>query len=120
MSQKVEAIWARLSSQTMQIKPNNNPAQRPPIHIIRNSTKGHHKECLTARFSEEEIKAAVWACGGDKSPGPDGFNFNFIKQFWETLKPDFTRFLDEFYINGRFPKGSNASFIALISKTTNP
>ncbi|KHN25500.1 Transposon TX1 putative 149 kDa protein, partial [Glycine soja] len=55
------------------------------------------KESLVARFSEVEIKSAVWDCGGDKSPGPDGLNFNFIKLFWETLKPDFIRFMDEFY-----------------------
>ena len=97
-----------------------NP-QRPTLDGVHFPSLGQEdKDCLTARFGEEEIKAAVWACGGDKSLGPDGFNFNFIKQFWETLKPDFTRFLDEFYINGRFPKGSNASFIALIPKTTNP
>ena len=78
------------------------------------------KESLVARFSEVEIKSAVWDCGGDKSPGPDGLNFNFIKLFWETLKPDFIRFMDEFYINGSFPKGSNASFIALIPKIKDP
>ena len=39
------------------------------------------KESLVARFSEVEIKSAVWDCGGDKSPGPDGLNFNFIKLF---------------------------------------
>ena len=77
-------------------------------------------DSLVARFSKMEIKAAVWACGGDKSPGPDGLNFNFIKKFWEILKPDVCRFLDEFYINGRFPKGGNASFIALIPKIHNP
>lgn len=73
-----------------------------------------------ARFREEEIKAAVWDCGSEKSPGPDGFNFKFIKQFWETLKPDFIRFLDEFHVNGIFPKGCNASFIALIPKVKDP
>jgi len=78
------------------------------------------KESLVARFSELEIKSAVWDCGGDKSPGPDGLNFNFIKQFWEILKPDFIRFMDEFYINGTFPKGSNASFLALIPKLNDP
>ena len=78
------------------------------------------KESLVDRFTELEIKSAVWACGGDKSPGLDGLNFNFIKQFWETLKPDFIIFFDEFFINGRFPKGSNASFIALIPKTNSP
>ena len=78
------------------------------------------KESLVARFSELEIKSAVWDCGGDKSPGPDGLNFNFIKQFWEILKPDFIRFMDEFYINGTFPKGSNESFLALIPKLNDP
>lgn len=47
-------------------------------------------------------------------------NFNFIKQFWDIIKPEFIRFFDEFFINGRFPKGSNASFIALIPKTNSP
>lgn len=30
------------------------------------------------------------------------------------------RFLDEFYVNGGFPKGSNASFLALIPKVHDP
>jgi len=31
-------------------------------------------------ISEGEIKAAVWQCDGTKSPGPDVFNFGFIKK----------------------------------------
>jgi len=31
-------------------------------------------------FDENEIKEAVWECGSNKSPGPDGFNFSFIKK----------------------------------------
>lgn len=34
--------------------------------------------CLVAPFSPEEIKEDVWNCVGDKSPGPDGFNFSFF------------------------------------------
>ena len=34
---------------------------------------------MIAGFSEEEVKEAGWQCGGTKSPGPDEFNFNFIK-----------------------------------------
>ena len=71
------------------------------------------------RFQEDEVKRAVWNCGSDKSPGLEGINFKFIKQFWQTIKPDFLRFLDEFYVNGIFPRGSNASFIALIPKVLN-
>jgi len=62
----------------------------------------------------------VWSCGGDKCPGLDGFNFNFIKEFWGVVKPEFRRFVDEFHVHGSFPKGSNASFLALIPKSNHP
>ena len=39
---------------------------------------------LVERFSEEDIKVAVWDCEGNKSPGPDGYNFSFIKACWGT------------------------------------
>ncbi|GKC05042.1 hypothetical protein Tco_0996652 [Tanacetum coccineum] len=35
---------------------------------------------LKAEVSNEEIKKAVWDCGVDKSPGPDGFTFGFYKR----------------------------------------
>ncbi|GJY76898.1 hypothetical protein Tco_0482014, partial [Tanacetum coccineum] len=34
---------------------------------------------LEAEVSNEDIKKAVWDCGVDKSPRPDGFTFGFIK-----------------------------------------
>ena len=71
-------------------------------------------EGITSPFSDQEIKEAVWNCGGDKCPTPDGFNFNFIKAFWRVLKPEFRRFVDEIDFHGRFRRGSNASFMALI------
>ena len=77
-------------------------------------------EGITSPFSDQEIKEAVWSCGGHKCPGPDGFNFNFIKAFWRVLKPEFRRFVDEIDFDGRFPRGSNASFMALIPKTSHP
>ena len=57
-------------------------------------------------------------CGSDKSPGPDGLNLKFIKEFWETIKADVFRFMDEFFVHGTLPKGCNASFIALIPKVS--
>ena len=66
------------------------------------------------------LKEPVWDCGSEKNPGPDGLNFKFIKKFWQIIKPDILRFLDEFYINRRFPRGCNASFIALIPKVADP
>lgn len=66
------------------------------------------------------MKSVVWEYGSEKSPGLYGLNFKFIKRFWHILKPDFLRFLDEFYINGTFPRGCNTSFIALIPKMVDP
>jgi len=50
----------------------------------------------------------------------DGFNFNFIKRSWNTLKPDFIAALKCFQEIGVIPKGCNASFIALIPKVRDP
>ncbi|GJV60076.1 reverse transcriptase domain-containing protein [Tanacetum coccineum] len=35
---------------------------------------------LETRISTDEIRSAVWGCGVDKSPGPDGFTFDFFQQ----------------------------------------
>ena len=43
---------------------------------------------LTKPFSVDEVKEAIWDCGSFKSPGPDGVNFGFIKDFWLDLKYD--------------------------------
>jgi len=80
----------------------------------------HHNDKLLERFKEGEVTSAVWECGSEKSPGPDGLNFKFIKKFLHLIKPDVLRFLDEFYVNGKFPRGCNASFIALLPKVQEP
>ncbi|XP_021986108.1 uncharacterized protein LOC110882380 [Helianthus annuus] len=57
---------------------------------------------LTVPFSKEEIKRAVFECGLDKAPIPDGFNFNFIKS------------------KGTIAAGCNSSFITLIPRNNDP
>ncbi|GKV44307.1 hypothetical protein SLEP1_g51499 [Rubroshorea leprosula] len=77
-------------------------------------------DILTAVFSEKEVKEAVWECESSKSPGPDGFNFKFVKVMWEDIKSDVVEFVQEFHEQGKIAKGSNASFIVLIPKVENP
>ncbi|XP_022040592.1 uncharacterized protein LOC110943144 [Helianthus annuus] len=38
-------------------------------------------ESLIRPFTHREIKDAVWDCEGDRAPGPDGFNFKFLRRF---------------------------------------
>ena len=71
---------------------------------------------LESSFSKEEIKRAVWDCGVDRAPGPDGFTFEFLKKFWSTVEADVVRLVCDFSYSSTIPKGCNPSFIALIPK----
>ncbi|GKV32054.1 hypothetical protein SLEP1_g40687 [Rubroshorea leprosula] len=75
---------------------------------------------LVGAFSEEEIDAAVRDCDSSKAPGPDGFNFGFVKNVWELIRVDVIRFLHEFHKNGKLVRGLNTSFIVLVPKVDNP
>ncbi|GKD01974.1 RNA-directed DNA polymerase, eukaryota [Tanacetum coccineum] len=68
--------------------------------------------------SRDEIRMAVWNYGENKSPGPDGYTFEFFRKYWRFVRPDFCAAVEHFFENGSFPKGCNSSFIALIPKVT--
>nr|GEY87379.1 RNA-directed DNA polymerase, eukaryota [Tanacetum cinerariifolium] len=74
----------------------------------------HLERCV----SRDEIRLAVWNCGENKSPGPDGYMFEFFRTYWNFVGPDFCEAVEYFFENGSFPKGCNSSFVALIPKVT--
>ncbi|MCH98891.1 LINE-1 reverse transcriptase like, partial [Trifolium medium] len=75
---------------------------------------------LTAPFVLEEIEEVVMKSDGNKSPGPDGFNFAFVKSFWPMLKGEVRIMFDQFHGNACLPKGTLSYFIALIPKVVCP
>nr|GEW95664.1 RNA-directed DNA polymerase, eukaryota, reverse transcriptase zinc-binding domain protein [Tanacetum cinerariifolium] len=77
------------------------------------------QEELESNVSKEELKRAVWDCGVDKSPGPDGFSFGFYRHFWSTIENDVLEAVNHFLTHGDIPKGCNSSFIVLIPKVLN-
>ncbi|KAL8481854.1 hypothetical protein ACS0TY_028123 [Phlomoides rotata] len=54
-------------------------------------------QMLTTEFMVEEIKDVIDSCESYKSQGPDGFNFGFLKNFWEIFRDDFIRLMGDFY-----------------------
>ncbi|GJS67055.1 putative RNA-directed DNA polymerase, eukaryota, reverse transcriptase zinc-binding domain protein [Tanacetum coccineum] len=50
----------------------------------------HSDQCrdLEIEVTNDEIKRAVWECGTDKAPGPDGFTFGFFRHFWYLVEHD--------------------------------
>ncbi|GJX19504.1 RNA-directed DNA polymerase, eukaryota [Tanacetum coccineum] len=75
---------------------------------------------LETPITTDEIRSAVWACGENKSPGPDGFTFEFFRRFWDVIGPDFCLAVKWFFDHNSFAKGCNSSFIALIPKVSDP
>ncbi|GKB50694.1 RNA-directed DNA polymerase, eukaryota [Tanacetum coccineum] len=76
--------------------------------------------CLEVSFSKSKVWNTVCGCRSDKAPGPDGFNFKYIKRFWDVIKVDVLRAVRWFWEKGEFYRGCNASFVTLIPKVVDP
>ncbi|GJX36457.1 hypothetical protein Tco_0248014, partial [Tanacetum coccineum] len=68
---------------------------------------------LEVVIEEKEIWDAVWHCGSDKAPGPHGFNFKYLKKFWEIIKCDLVGTVRWFWEKMEVSRGCNASFVTL-------
>ncbi|GJW71697.1 RNA-directed DNA polymerase, eukaryota [Tanacetum coccineum] len=71
---------------------------------------------LEVEVTDVEIKKAVWDCGKNKSTGPDGVTFEFVRKFWDVIGGDVCQAPKSFFRSGLFRKGCNPSFITLIPK----
>jgi hypothetical protein len=75
---------------------------------------------LVAPFTMEEIDLVVRESDGNKSPGPDGYNYAFVKEFWYLIKEEVRIMFDQFHANEILPKSLLAYFVALIPKVSSP
>nr|GEW62821.1 hypothetical protein [Tanacetum cinerariifolium] len=55
---------------------------------------------LERNITRDEIKAAVWDCGENKSPSPDGFAFVFFRHFWDLIGSDLCTAVNCFFDSG--------------------
>lgn len=67
-------------------------------------------------FTDEEIFEALKRCNGDKAPETDGFNLNFLQEFWHVVKDDILEMFMEFHRTGKFVRSLNSTFLVLIVK----
>jgi hypothetical protein len=75
---------------------------------------------LDSPFTKQEIDNIIKSLPPDKSPGPDGFNTNFIKKCWHIIAQDFYDLCEKFYQEEVCLRSINGSFIVLILKKENP
>nr|GEX07241.1 RNA-directed DNA polymerase, eukaryota [Tanacetum cinerariifolium] len=81
-----------------------------------NRLQSDQRSELEMEVTNEEIKKALWDCGTDKAPGPDGFTFGFFCKFWYLVDKEVFDAVMYFFTYEDIPKGCNSSFIALIPK----
>ena len=84
-------------------------------HVSQDDNEG-----LIAPFTGLEIEKVVQDSDGNKSPGPDEFNFAFMKAYWYLMKDEVRIMFDQFHANEVVPKGFLSYFVALIPKISAP
>ena len=67
-----------------------------------------------------EIKVVTFSMKGLKAPGPNGFQFIFYQNFWNTVSGSLIHFITNYFHNLDFPTWLNNSLITLIPKVDNP
>lgn len=75
---------------------------------------------LDQKFTEEEIKRAVFDLSPSKAPGPDGFTASFYQLMWSKMKEDVCEATLGILNNGRSLNKWNETEITLIPKVKNP
>ena len=77
-------------------------------------------DMLTAEYTRDEVKKALFSIGDFKAPGPDGLHAVFYKRFWHIIEDDL---IDEVLLavnSKKIPDGWNETIIVMIPKTDIP
>lgn len=71
---------------------------------------------LTANFTIEEVKEAVFQLGAVKALGPDGFSSTFYHSYWDVVGNDICQVVFHFFQTCQMPQAVNFTEIVLIPK----
>ncbi|PNX57454.1 ribonuclease H, partial [Trifolium pratense] len=93
-----------------------NSVRDPVISVISTTILESDNEQLTAPFTKEEFKEALFSMQSDKCPGPDGFNPGFYQHFWNLCSNDIFHECCSWLNTGQLPAMLNMTNIALIPK----
>jgi hypothetical protein len=71
---------------------------------------------LEKPFTPKEINDVVADFPHNKSPGPDGFNAEFLQKCWPIVKKDFYDLCNQFHQGSLCLQSINSCFITLVPK----
>lgn len=71
---------------------------------------------MTAPFTEEEVRFAIFQMEHNKAPGSDGFPAEFYQKFWEIIKGDLMSMIHDIHSEDIPLFSLNFGVITLIPK----
>ncbi|XP_062114671.1 uncharacterized protein LOC133825786 [Humulus lupulus] len=90
-------------------------------HQVKNSVMAHGPVLsrqqvgfLSAEFTKEDIKAAVFSIPGMKAPGPDGYCSYFFQDNWELVGDEISEAILSFLHTGQLLKEINSTVITVL------
>jgi hypothetical protein len=98
----------------------NNEVQQDFLDKITPKVSNEMNEMLTAQFSAEDVRKAVFSIGDLKAPGPDGLHALFYKKFWHLVGEDITAAVLQAINEKSIPEGWNETIVVLIPKVDSP
>ena len=90
--------------------------QEDILSSIPSLLQAHHNSMLKVIPSLEEIFLALNSLPRDKAPSPDGFLTLFFQVYWDVVKKDVIKAVQEFFGAKNLLKELNATFLVLIPK----
>ena len=99
-------------------KENSTQLNRSP-RTYQNTVSEEENLELNRTPTKEEIQKVVNHLNPDKSPGPDGFNGAFFREFWDIIGNDLVQAIKSIFEGNLIPSQVNATFVTLIPKVSN-
>ncbi|PKI54302.1 hypothetical protein CRG98_025317, partial [Punica granatum] len=98
----MEVLYKKLRSLKMHLK-DFNRTKFGNVHTRINDLQSELAQVQATLLDSdyEEIKAALFSMGNDKSPRPDGYTAYFFKHAWQIVQKDFTNVVQHFFSSGK-------------------
>ena len=90
------------------------------LDLIQPSITTAENEFHIQHPSNNEIKAAMFSLGNNKSPSPYGITTEFYKKYWDIVGTSIIRVVNGCFHFGKILKQINHTFISLLPNRDNP
>ncbi|CAN0825908.1 Transposon TX1 uncharacterized 149 kDa protein [Linum grandiflorum] len=86
------------------------------VDCVRGRVTEEDNQVLLKRFTDEEIRVAMFSMNPDKAPGPDGFNPGFYQKFWHVVGGQVASSCRAWLEQGELPSFVQETTIVLLPK----